>query len=235
MNVYLRDLPPDIRLHYDTAGLYIKNLVGSSSNAFAISLLTSIVELMIAKSGTMPTLAEIVEYIVWRKPCNCQRRWPGTPKCLDQMNRRECSEAMKHLLGLSVSEQWNCSHIHHVLQYKILQHRYPTLDELRTFTLNMYRFQFDHHAYCRDTRVRIGTLIERYQCDDPEESTCALCFETISRQKKYRLPCNHTFHAKPEDCIDSNIQSWFNDNIQCPMCRCDIRNLDPTLDTIIKL
>lgn len=232
--VYLKDLPADVRLQYDTAGLYLKTLTGSNSTSFSIALLNSVVELITAKGGDMPLMREIVEYVVWRKPCSCQRLLPGSPRCLDQLDRVSCSAAMRHLIQLDITRAWTCMHIRQVLQYEILMKRKPSLLELHRFHINMFRFQYDHQSYCSDARVRVGTLVDRYICEDTETATCVLCQDEISGQKKYRLPCTHTFHAFEQDCIDGNIQKWFNENIQCPICRRDLRDMDPTLVSIVK-
>jgi hypothetical protein len=50
------------------------------------------------------------------------------------------------------------------------------------------------------------------------EQDCAVCQDTISNTQESRkiLHCGHWFH---KDCIDP----WFQQNVQCPVCRYDIR------------
>lgn len=50
------------------------------------------------------------------------------------------------------------------------------------------------------------------------EQDCAICQDTISVTQQCRkiLHCGHGFH---KDCIDP----WFQQNVQCPVCRFDIR------------
>ena len=50
------------------------------------------------------------------------------------------------------------------------------------------------------------------------EQDCAICQDTISTSQQCRkiLHCGHWFH---KDCIDP----WFRQNVQCPICRFDIR------------
>lgn len=50
------------------------------------------------------------------------------------------------------------------------------------------------------------------------EQDCAICQDTISVTQDCRkiLHCGHWFH---KDCIDP----WFQQNVQCPICRYDIR------------
>lgn len=58
--------------------------------------------------------------------------------------------------------------------------------------------------------TRVGT---------PEgEHDCAICQDAITNTQQCReiLHCHHWFH---QDCIDP----WFRQNVQCPICRFDIR------------
>jgi hypothetical protein len=50
------------------------------------------------------------------------------------------------------------------------------------------------------------------------EQDCAICQDTITTSQDCRkiLHCGHWFH---KDCIDP----WFQQNVQCPICRYDIR------------
>jgi hypothetical protein len=51
------------------------------------------------------------------------------------------------------------------------------------------------------------------------EQDCAICQDTITTSQQCRkiLHCGHWFH---KDCIDP----WFQQNVQCPICRYDIRD-----------
>jgi len=52
-----------------------------------------------------------------------------------------------------------------------------------------------------------------------QESPCAICQDNISVGETIRkiIRCNHSFH---KTCIDT----WFQRNVHCPVCRNDIRN-----------
>jgi hypothetical protein len=51
-----------------------------------------------------------------------------------------------------------------------------------------------------------------------EEQTCAICQDTLQPDQEGRKlnACAHWFH---KSCIDT----WFDTNVQCPVCRRDIR------------
>ncbi len=54
---------------------------------------------------------------------------------------------------------------------------------------------------------------------DTNEHDCAICQDSITTSQQCRkiLHCGHWFH---KDCIDP----WFRQNVQCPICRYDIRD-----------
>lgn len=57
----------------------------------------------------------------------------------------------------------------------------------------------------------------------PEDTTCAVCQEHGSADDAWRrLYCSHHFHSR---CI----LPWFEQNVHCPVCRADIREV-PTSD-----
>lgn len=52
-----------------------------------------------------------------------------------------------------------------------------------------------------------------------EEDNCSICLGTFKRNQHIRnLPCKHIFHRR---CIDK----WFDENVQCPLCRADMRDI----------
>jgi hypothetical protein len=58
---------------------------------------------------------------------------------------------------------------------------------------------------------------------------CAICLEKIIRNQKISvLECGHMFH---QDCISPWIREKikYNENITCPLCRCDLENLQMIL------
>ncbi len=56
-----------------------------------------------------------------------------------------------------------------------------------------------------------------------ETAACSICQDTFASGQAIRRihQCNHEFHR---GCIDT----WFQTNVHCPMCRCDIREAPPT-------
>jgi len=66
---------------------------------------------------------------------------------------------------------------------------------------------------------RASTIQENSQI--PPETVCAICqdHETSTPTNTWRiLHCHHSFHT---NCIDT----WFEQNVHCPVCRTDIRDL----------
>lgn len=76
----------------------------------------------------------------------------------------------------------------------------------------------------RATQVRTHLI----QSTEEEEDTCAICQEEIRINDNVREinHCHHTFHKL---CIDT----WFNRNVHCPVCRFDIREMEATPNTDI--
>lgn len=76
----------------------------------------------------------------------------------------------------------------------------------------------------RPTAIQIdaGTAIEIM---DAEEDVCAICQDTMESGSQVRVinACDHRFHVT---CIDT----WFQRNVRCPVCRHDIRD-PPEEDT----
>jgi hypothetical protein len=52
----------------------------------------------------------------------------------------------------------------------------------------------------------------------PADVTCAICLDRGERSQWRRLHCSHYFHC---DCISR----WFAQNVVCPVCRADIRDV----------
>jgi hypothetical protein len=57
-----------------------------------------------------------------------------------------------------------------------------------------------------------------YTGDDQHDGLCSICQDTYIDGQAIRIisHCNHRFH---KSCIDS----WFDQNVHCPVCRYDIR------------
>ncbi len=69
------------------------------------------------------------------------------------------------------------------------------------------------------SQAQIDAAVERH-VGVPAETTCSICQETVTCATRIRH-CGHSFH---ESCI----REWFTQNPRCPMCRHDIRNLQPS-------
>jgi hypothetical protein len=57
--------------------------------------------------------------------------------------------------------------------------------------------------------------------DVPVDTNCSICQEELTRGTRLRA-CRHTFH---EQCIDQ----WLQLNTRCPVCRHDVRDLQPEI------
>ena len=68
------------------------------------------------------------------------------------------------------------------------------------------------------SQQQIAAAVERH-VGVSAETTCSICQEQVSCATRIRA-CGHSFH-------DSCIQQWFTMNPRCPMCRHDIRDLEP--------
>ena len=75
----------------------------------------------------------------------------------------------------------------------------------------------------RPTAEQIAQATEIARTTTDTEQDCAICQDTITTTQDCRkiLHCGHWFH---KDCIDP----WFQQNVQCPICRYDIREYRAT-------
>lgn len=70
------------------------------------------------------------------------------------------------------------------------------------------------------TAEQLEAAAER-NVDMPEDSTCSICQEGLDRGTRLRS-CRHCFH---DQCIDQ----WLQMNPRCPVCRHDVRDLQPEI------
>ena len=76
----------------------------------------------------------------------------------------------------------------------------------------------------RPTQEQIdnGTIVER---NEGEGEMCSICQDAIPFDSDMRT-INHCEHSFPVGCIDT----WFQRNVRCPVCRHDIRDAPPDTD-----
>jgi hypothetical protein len=88
------------------------------------------------------------------------------------------------------------------------------LNQTRT-TLPPINFMEPIRIVPSEAQVTSATTIETSQT---EGDLCAICQDTIriADEKRIIRTCNHGFHRS---CIDT----WFQENVHCPVCRFDIR------------
>ena len=69
------------------------------------------------------------------------------------------------------------------------------------------------------SQLDIETASSLYDLDRvPADSVCAVCQDRGDATPWRRLNCGHMYHRQ---CIDT----WFNQNVVCPVCRADVRTL----------
>ena len=84
-----------------------------------------------------------------------------------------------------------------------------------------------------DVKVGLINLEKYYQSFNLEEETeCNICVNSFEKgEKMYKMVCGHQF------CINC-ITKWFKDNVKCPNCNQDLRDLieqdDDNKEEIIK-
>lgn len=74
-----------------------------------------------------------------------------------------------------------------------------------------------------DEQVRIGT---ESVPQVPENSSCAICQESIAVNGMRIRECQHLYH-------DACLRNWFLVSVRCPMCRHDIREGGQVNQTLI--
>lgn len=74
----------------------------------------------------------------------------------------------------------------------------------------------------RPTQQQIQTNTTRTTLSEASSDICAICQDTFSASSTQRTinACHHKFHTQ---CIDT----WFQRNVHCPVCRHDIRDPPP--------
>ena len=66
--------------------------------------------------------------------------------------------------------------------------------------------------------LRESSSIHIYRDLDTPHETCSICRDNFDENSVVRrLGCEHIFHI---GCIDT----WFETNIRCPLCRLDLRD-----------
>ena len=70
------------------------------------------------------------------------------------------------------------------------------------------------------TREELDRASTLEQCSSTSEDICSICQDTFKTDQPIRRLnyCDHSFH---KTCVDT----WFQTNVKCPMCRHDIRNI----------
>ena len=97
---------------------------------------------------------------------------------------------------------------------------------LQRFFANMYSSSIEEFlqqnvvvAPTEDELMR-STIV--HMSEEDYSDACSICIDNIEKHQELRtiFHCMHTFH---KECIDT----WFKENVKCPMCRHDIRENIP--------
>lgn len=76
-----------------------------------------------------------------------------------------------------------------------------------------------------DVQISNATTLRMANTED-EADTCSICQDAYTEGQAMRTitHCSHRFH---KDCVDT----WFRTNVRCPVCRYDIRGVQPQVGT----
>tara|TARA_B100000963_G_C22355540_1_gene549227 strand:+ start:32 stop:658 length:627 start_codon:yes stop_codon:yes gene_type:complete len=83
----------------------------------------------------------------------------------------------------------------------------------------------DVQVYPSLRTLRESSSIHIYRDLDTDQETCSICRDNFEENSVVRrLGCEHIFHI---GCIDT----WFETNIRCPLCRVDLRDTENDNET----
>ena len=115
-----------------------------------------------------------------------------------------------------------------ILEFHIIHHAFPTVDELFETIDRTMHIQADPDDYHQTYKVTTNTKnlehLQEQTCTS-NDHVCGLCQETITIDQSIFIipPCNHVFHSKAEECIDTTIKTWLETNNKCPLCKQEVK------------
>jgi len=148
---------------------------------------------------------------------------------------------MEHVLveyGFSV----RCIIIHFIYMYQLLEHRYPTQDELFQYMEEHYNPSGHQELHEQQLNQMMADDVDHYwnhkhstdevlpsrplsESESLQAISCCICQEEIKEgESVINLPCKHTFHSQNDNC--SGIETWIQKAGNCPLCKKPIHEED---------
>lgn len=121
-----------------------------------------------------------------------------------------------------------CQTVRLVLAYYILEGVLPTKEQIIGFAENLQSFEEDPDDYCIENRQPVPTVgLHNIPTENliSNSSTCSICtIEMPVGTKVHFLPCQHSFHACPQECLegDNTILKWLKEHNKCPNCNAQV-------------
>jgi len=215
INISLFRLLPDFydfdACDYELARMYFSTQTGATLKDREILLY--IIMNYKENNNTFPSIKEIEENFC-RLSCLCEYNYP----------EQKVIEMKKHLLYKYGRKPKNCVEVENLMEYELLNKRFPSEEELIEYTNNRLRFNYDPEEYYKEDKVEkpaknFSEAMVKYPIEEIKEN-CSICFEEIKNKPYYQISCTHMFHANKEDCLgEASIVDWFKKNDYCPNCK----------------
>lgn len=161
-----------------------------------------------------PTGGELATALLDRRQCHC----------LDFIPRNQAIACIAHLLTIWANLKWQCPSIISTYEFWLLEKKYPSIDEARSWVDNQLRMSLNSEQFHADNKVHVGADVDAAstKITGTSDDLCAICQESVANLPVLQLnKCMHKFHDS--GCIGDGIRRWFRENVSCPICRTDIR------------
>lgn len=120
----------------------------------------------------------------------------------------------RHLLAIEPS-LWPVQVVEAFYAYYQIESRLPSVAEAREQISRMNRIESDPAGYSAAERVPVGVPVETVATRRQGDGMCTMCLESQEQKIVWTLQCGHGF------CC--GIEQWLRENVQCPLCRADVR------------
>ena len=157
--------------------------------------------------GEMPNSLDIARQILTQKRCDC---FMG-------QDMSACVGAAEH--ALMYHSATSCNVIAHILMFRAVEHRYPTVRELYQMETQL-NVVFDPAQSTESTKRPCPGLeqLKSRKAKKTVDQGCCICQGDITRGSDMikLTPCGHIFHDTTRDC--DGIRPWLAENETCPIC-----------------